>query len=57
MLENGNFSAPAEEHRFSALLFDMDGTIIDSTAAIIKYWHQIGRDIGVDGDGNLTRVS
>lgn len=28
----------------------MDGTIIDSTAAIVKYWRTLGRQIGVDGD-------
>jgi glycerol 3-phosphatase-1 len=28
----------------------MDGTIIDSTDAIIKHWHQLGKEIGVDGD-------
>jgi glycerol 3-phosphatase-1 len=32
-------------------LFDMDGTIIDSTPAIIKYWLQMGENIGVDGNG------
>lgn len=49
---SGNaFAAPSEVHEFDILLFDMDGTIIDSTAAIIKYWRQIGREIGVDGDG------
>lgn len=26
----------------------MDGTIIDSTNAIVKHWHQIGKEIGVD---------
>lgn len=26
----------------------MDGTIIDSTNAIVKHWHEIGREIGVD---------
>lgn len=46
-----SFSAPATLHEFAALLFDMDGTIIDSTDAIVKHWHQIGREIGVDGDG------
>ncbi|KAK8196701.1 DL-glycerol-3-phosphatase [Zalaria obscura] len=46
--EQHNFTAPAEVHSFSALLFDMDGTIIDSTNAIIKHWHQIGKEIGVD---------
>ena len=28
----------------------MDGTIIDSTDAIVKYWRQLGKEIGVDGD-------
>jgi glycerol 3-phosphatase-1 len=26
----------------------MDGTIIDSTEAVIKNWQRIGREIGVD---------
>lgn len=51
--EDNNFSAPAEVVDFSALLFDMDGTIIDSTPAIEKYWHETGKEIGVDGDGML----
>lgn len=45
-----DFSAPAEVHSFSALLFDMDGTIIDSTSAIEKHWHTIGKEIGVDAE-------
>lgn len=49
--EDNNFSAPAEVVDFSALLFDMDGTIIDSTPAIVKYWQETGKEIGVDGDG------
>lgn len=48
--EPNNFSAPPESHSFSALLFDMDGTIIDSTPAIVRHWQQIGREIGVSGD-------
>jgi glycerol-1-phosphatase len=48
--EENNFSAPPEVHDFAALLFDMDGTIIDSTEAIVRYWRQLGREIGVDGD-------
>ncbi|KAF2993505.1 hypothetical protein E8E13_000820 [Curvularia kusanoi] len=32
------------------MLFDMDGTIIDSTEAIIKNWQRIGEEIGVDPD-------
>ncbi|KAF2842429.1 glycerol-3-phosphate phosphatase-like protein [Patellaria atrata CBS 101060] len=44
------FEAPAVVHSFSGLLFDMDGTIIDSTNAIIKYWSRIGNQIGIDPD-------
>ncbi|KAF2638070.1 HAD-like protein [Massarina eburnea CBS 473.64] len=42
------FSAPAQTLSCNGLLFDMDGTIIDSTNAIIKNWQKIGREIGVD---------
>lgn len=48
--EENNFSATPERHEFAALLFDMDGTIIDSTEAIVKYWKELGKEIGVDGD-------
>ncbi|KAK1058976.1 DL-glycerol-3-phosphatase [Friedmanniomyces endolithicus] len=44
-----NFSAPPSLHSFAALLFDMDGTLIDSTPAIIKHWHALGTLIGVPG--------
>ena len=27
-------------HSFDALLFDMDGTLVDSTAACAKSWHK-----------------
>ncbi|PQE06316.1 haloacid dehalogenase-like hydrolase protein [Rutstroemia sp. NJR-2017a WRK4] len=33
---------------FKGLLFDMDGTIIDSTDAIVKHWHKLGEELGVD---------
>ncbi|EON61475.1 hypothetical protein W97_00690 [Coniosporium apollinis CBS 100218] len=46
--EEPSFSAPAEEHSFAGLLFDMDGTIIDSTDAIVKHWHKLGNQLGVD---------
>ncbi|KAF1951502.1 HAD-like protein [Byssothecium circinans] len=42
------FSAPPQTLTCNGLLFDMDGTIIDSTDAIVKHWRQIGREIGVD---------
>lgn len=38
--KNERFTAPAETHEFDGLLFDMDGTIIDSTDAIVKHWHK-----------------
>ncbi|KAK9777017.1 putative Haloacid dehalogenase-like hydrolase [Seiridium cardinale] len=42
------FSAAPETASFQGLLFDMDGTIIDSTAAVEKHWHTVGTEIGVD---------
>lgn len=35
----GDYSAPPAQMTFDGLLFDMDGTIIDSTAAVEKHWH------------------
>ncbi|ETS87648.1 hypothetical protein PFICI_01476 [Pestalotiopsis fici W106-1] len=43
-----SFTAPPETVSFQGLLFDMDGTIIDSTAAVEKHWHTVGTEIGVD---------
>ncbi|KAL9042150.1 MAG: hypothetical protein Q9180_000798 [Flavoplaca navasiana] len=36
----GTFTAPAETHTFNGILFDMDGTIVNSTDAIVKHWHK-----------------
>lgn len=33
-----DYIAPPFEVTFKGLLFDMDGTIIDSTAAVVKHW-------------------
>jgi hypothetical protein len=35
-----DFSGPAITQSYPAILFDMDGTIIDSTNAITKYWEK-----------------
>ncbi|KAL6704024.1 DL-glycerol-3-phosphatase [Coniothyrium glycines] len=43
-----SFSAPAQTIKCHGLLFDMDGTIIDSTDAVVKNWQKIGRQIGVN---------
>lgn len=34
-----DYSQPPQQASFSGFLFDMDGTIIDSTKAIVKHWH------------------
>ncbi|KAE8348394.1 HAD-like domain-containing protein [Aspergillus coremiiformis] len=44
----GLFSAPLQVHIFDGLLSDFDGTIIDSTDAIVKHWHKVGEELGVD---------
>ncbi|KAH6678070.1 glycerol-3-phosphate phosphatase-like protein [Halenospora varia] len=43
-----SFSLPPQRATFAGLLFDMDGTIIDSTDAVVKHWHTIGNELGVD---------
>ncbi|KAK5990423.1 2-deoxyglucose-6-phosphate phosphatase 1 [Cladobotryum mycophilum] len=42
-----DYSLPAQQVSFSGFLFDMDGTIIDSTPAIIKHWTTIAKEVGV----------
>ncbi|KAI1767743.1 HAD-like protein [Hypoxylon sp. FL1150] len=42
------YTTPPFEVAFKGLLFDMDGTIIDSTAAVVKHWQTVGSEIGVD---------
>lgn len=51
MVQNGleeAFTAPTESLTFTGILFDMDGTIVDSTEAISKHWNKIGKELGVD---------
>ncbi|KAK7753749.1 DL-glycerol-3-phosphatase [Diatrype stigma] len=43
-----SYTAPPQTLEFGGFLFDMDGTIIDSTNAVVKHWHTIGEEIGVD---------
>ncbi|KAH8789285.1 glycerol-3-phosphate phosphatase-like protein [Hyaloscypha finlandica] len=42
------YSSPLQRVTFNGLLFDFDGTLGDSTEAVIKHWHSIGKEIGVD---------
>ncbi|KAK3330194.1 HAD-like protein [Apodospora peruviana] len=43
-----DFTGPVVQVTFDGLLFDMDGTIIDSTAAVVKHWETVGSEIGVE---------
>ncbi|QUC17740.1 uncharacterized protein UV8b_01981 [Ustilaginoidea virens] len=43
-----SFTQPPQRASFSGFLFDMDGTIIDSTAAIVKHWHSIATELALD---------
>ncbi|EAU38895.1 hypothetical protein ATEG_00249 [Aspergillus terreus NIH2624] len=43
-----SFSAPPQVLTFDGLLSDFDGTIVDSTDAIVKHWHKVGAELGVD---------
>lgn len=36
-----SFTGAMETHSFAGVLIDMDGTIIDSTDAIVKHWHKL----------------
>ena len=38
--EEAVFTGPEETVSFAGILSDMDGTIIDSTDAIVKHWHK-----------------
>lgn len=40
MTGNDLFTRPAELRSFAGILFDMDGTIVDSKEAINKHWHK-----------------
>ena len=35
-----SITGPTETHSFAGILFDLDGTIVDSTNAIAKHWHK-----------------
>uniref|UniRef100_A0A8H7N9W2 Glycerol-3-phosphate phosphatase n=1 Tax=Bionectria ochroleuca TaxID=29856 RepID=A0A8H7N9W2_BIOOC len=48
MAPEPDYSLPPQRVAFDGFLFDMDGTIIDSTSAVEKHWHTIGKEINVD---------
>lgn len=40
--------SPIFARTFDAFLFDLDGTLIDSTPAVIRSWIQLGEEFGLD---------
>ena len=36
----GSFTSPIQHLQFVGILLDMDGTIVDSTDAVIKHWQK-----------------
>ncbi|KIW14999.1 hypothetical protein PV08_07786 [Exophiala spinifera] len=47
-VEEHSFSGPPQVLSAGGLLFDFDGTIIDSTEAVVKHWHKEAAAMGVD---------
>ncbi|KAF4978293.1 hypothetical protein FZEAL_5304 [Fusarium zealandicum] len=47
MGSHSDYTLPPQEIAFDGFLFDMDGTIIDSTEAVVKHWQTVGNEIGV----------
>jgi len=45
-----DFTSSPQRAVFAGFLFDMDGTIIDSTDAVIKHWQTIGAELGIDSE-------
>ncbi|PTU22549.1 hypothetical protein P175DRAFT_0473695 [Aspergillus ochraceoroseus IBT 24754] len=43
-----SFSAAPQILEVDAILSDFDGTIVDSTEAIVKHWHKLAAEFGVD---------
>ncbi|KAL5594522.1 hypothetical protein BROUX41_001448 [Berkeleyomyces rouxiae] len=44
------YTTESAEATFDGFLFDMDGTIIDSTEAIVSHWNMIGEEIGISAE-------
>jgi len=47
-IEEPSFTAPPMVVSANGLLFDFDGTVIDSTEAVVKHWHKQAALMGVD---------
>lgn len=43
-------SAPIFNQTFDAVLFDLDGTLVDSTASVVRSWRRFATDYGVSSE-------
>lgn len=41
MADHGAFNGQTESHAFAGFLFDLDGTIINTTEAVTKHWEKL----------------
>ena len=48
--QGGSRSVAAMRFRVDAILFDIDGTLVDSTAAVIRTWTTWAAKHGIDAD-------
>ena len=48
------FSGPPVEATFDGILFDNDGTLVDSAAAVENYWHECVWSNGYGPHAGLT---
>ncbi|PHH50153.1 Glycerol-1-phosphate phosphohydrolase 1 [Ceratocystis fimbriata CBS 114723] len=44
------YTTKSAQATFDGFLFDMDGTIIDSTEAIVNHWKVVGEEIGISAE-------
>ncbi|PWY75317.1 2-deoxyglucose-6-phosphate phosphatase [Aspergillus sclerotioniger CBS 115572] len=48
MSHESNIPGGSASHVFAGVLLDFDGTIIDSTEAIVENWKRVGLELGID---------
>ena len=58
MTGHGVFNGQIEDHSFDGFLFDLDGTIINTTEAITKHWEKSvsAYSFSANNDSNLIAL-
>ncbi|KAL6713505.1 DL-glycerol-3-phosphatase [Lecanora helva] len=54
MADQSKFNGQPEEHVFAGFLFDLDGTLINTTEAITKHWQKIASELHTDPDALIV---